>query len=115
MADDVSDDSVQEVMLRARLRWNDRRKVIAGLARMQGLNDSGLARKMGMSRQTLSTRLSGQSTITPWEMDGFAVVLGVERQVLEGDPTDALQWVINNKPELLRSRCFAGSSLVAAA
>lgn len=117
MADEVSDD-VQEIMIRSRIAWNNRRHTIAGLARVEGIHDASLARSMGMSRQKLSNRLSGQNTIPPWELDGFSVVLGVERAVLDMEPAEALRWVAAHKPELImatRSRCFAVSGLIAAA
>lgn len=115
MPDDVSDD-VQEIMIRSRIRWNNRRHTIAGLARVEGIHDANLARLMGMSRQKLSTRLSGQSMIPPWELDGFAVVLEVEREVLDMEPAEALAWIASRKPELVaRSRCFAQNVLVEAA
>jgi predicted DNA-binding protein (UPF0251 family) len=100
MKDEVSEE-VQRVMVEARIRWTHRRHVVAGLARVEDLSQGDLARGMGMSRQTLSTRLSGQSSITPWELDGFAVILGVERHVLEMEPPAALEWLARNRPQLI--------------
>lgn len=111
------DTAVVTAMEDARQRWDRRRETIDYVARIVGITHTRLAELMGMSRQTMSGRLTGLTKIEPWEMAGFAVVLGVPVEVLEMTPKKALEWIAANGSEemlTLRSRCTSLSPLVAA-
>lgn len=87
---------VSEMVEEARRRYDNTRRAVSGLIAYLGMPQAALARAMGMSRQTLSSRLSGTSEIKGWERDGLAALLGVPVEVLGLDPDDALRWVLDH-------------------
>lgn len=86
----------QQAMTLARDEWGKRRKTIAAIARYLDVGQRELAREMGLHHQVLHERLSGRTEIKPWELDGFAAVLGVPLEVLFMEPDEALRSVLDH-------------------
>ncbi len=93
----------RQAIAAAQARWEEMRGTIVVLKRYLQVSEATLAQRMGLSRTAVSARLTGATDIRPWEADGFAVALGVPRDVLDLSARDALRWVLDNRVE---SRCF---------
>ena len=96
----------------ARQQWAQHGETVATLARFLNWTTSALADQMGMTRPTITSRLKGHTKMEPWELPGFAAVLGVPVEVLNMAPNEAVRWVLDNGSPTVRNRCYAVSALV---
>lgn len=76
-------------------------RIAMAFARLRGLNQGQLAAAIGVSSPTMSGRIRGSAPWQAWEIQAMASVLDREPGDFYRDPD-----------ELLRSRCFAPSSLL---
>lgn len=83
-------------MAEARQAWERHRETIVLLRRVYDISTAELAHRMNMTRQTMTGRLNGSTPVLPWELPGFARVLGVPDEVLDMGADDALRWVADH-------------------
>ena len=84
-----------------REHWTGRRTTVRQLARFLNVPQADLAKGLGMSRQSFNGRMSGATSLQPWELAGIAAMLGVPAEVLDLEPDDATRWVLDH-PEGLK-------------
>ena len=105
---------VMSAMQAARKEWDQHRQTVNLLMINLGFNRTQLAEKMGMKRPTLNNRLDGHTPFTQPELVGVGVALGLPTEVLEKPARDALRWVLDNRPAIIRNRCSSLSTQRAA-
>lgn len=80
----------QRTVREQRALWGRLAATVSEIARYKRVTGTSLALQMGMPRATVSMKLNGRTPIMPWEADGFAIALGVPRELLDKSPTEAL-------------------------
>jgi DNA-binding transcriptional ArsR family regulator len=100
---------VESAIREARQDWAKRRRTIEALRDASGLTVQQLATRMDMKRSTVDSHLKGKVTMPYEELAGYAAALGVPVKVLEMSPMDAVRWVMDNQPDLLKIRRFSTS------
>jgi hypothetical protein len=102
--DDDTDQEIRQAILAAQERWAAMRYTIRELARFLGVTETTLGLRMGLSRQTISSRMLGISQMQAGEPEGFALALGVPRAVLDLSPDDAVRWWLDQPGNKLSCR-----------
>jgi hypothetical protein len=99
----TNQDRVTAVIEEAKVHWTTRWATVRQLAHLFGITQSDIANALGMSRQSLSGRITGSAMFQPWELAGIAVMMDVPRDVLDLNPKEAILWAFDNHPERLRN------------
>lgn len=66
-----------------------------------GVSDVELARRLGVSRQSAHARRTGRTAMTAADMLEVAEALGIDPALFLGSPSDAVRWIVENRPEAL--------------
>lgn len=112
----------RQVIEDSRARWDRVREVIRFLSKHLDVTADELAEATGLSRATVYSRLAGTSELKVWEADGFAVALGVPREIFDLPPRQALRKALDyveedpvRRQSMAASRSRAPSSVRSAA
>ena len=106
---------VTTAMEAARQEWDQHRTTVLLMMDVFHVSRTELADRMGMKRPTLNNRLDGHKAFSPVELVGVAFALGLDPEVLDLPPAQALHRVADDYQDLLtnvRNRCYAISHLV---
>lgn len=100
---------VAQVVADVREHWTGRRATVRQLAKLLDVPQADLAKGLKMSRQSFNGRMTGATTLQPWELAGIAAMLGVPVAVLDLDPVEATRWVVDHAQALAfpRNRWFS--------
>ena len=75
-------------------------EVLHHLCRVIGVSDADMARALDITRQSAHARRTKGATIPVDDLPAIAELLGVPLTLFFGLPIDAVQWLIDNRPEL---------------
>ena len=65
------------------------------------VTDAKLADQLQTSRQTINSRRKGRVTMTADDVAEVAAALGVDPALFFGQPSDAVRWLVEHRPDLL--------------
>jgi transcriptional regulator with XRE-family HTH domain len=65
------------------------------------VTDAKLADQLQTSRQTINSRRKGRVTMTADDVAEVAAALGVDPALFFGQPSDAVLWLVEHRPDLL--------------
>lgn len=65
------------------------------------ITDAELAERLHTSRQTINSRRKGRVAMTAEDLGELAQVLDVDVRLFFGSPHQAVQWLVENRPEAL--------------
>lgn len=86
-------------------------EILDALRRYRGLTISELARRLDMTRQTVSQKVLGDARITLHEVKTFAAALEVDPAVFLLDSADdAVRWVLDHPQEVTRRSSWIGAA-----
>lgn len=97
----MSRTDARTVLAESKQRWQTRGMTVTNVARFVGVSMSELARRTGMRYATLHDRMHGKSLFQPFELDAIAAALGLQPDLFELEPDDAVRWLLDH-PEVTR-------------
>lgn len=83
------------------------RRVLVSLMGVTDVKDGELAQRISslggrpLSRQAVTQRRDGTKPLDFRDIDECAEALNVPASLFDGDPIDAVRWVLDNRPDLL--------------
>lgn len=83
------------------------RRVLVSLMGVTDVKDAEMAQRIStignrqLSRQAITQRRDGTKPLDLRDIDECAEALSVPVSLFDGDPIDAVRWVLDNRPDLL--------------
>ena len=77
-------------------------RILHRLMSILDMTDAELAARLGVSRQTVHSRRTGRSQMSLDHIRETAAALDIDPLVFLGTQVEAVQWIIDNRPELFR-------------